>query len=109
MTSGTLIRQARKRAGLTQAELAAQAGTTQSAIARWERGASHPTVERLESVIGACGLELQLGLTSGNADDTAALRRNLALTVDERVQRVIQLHRFVAAGQAAMANSSVTS
>jgi transcriptional regulator with XRE-family HTH domain len=105
MTSAGLIRQARKRAGLTQAELAERAGTTQSAIARWERGASHPTVERLQSLVGACGLELQLGLASENTDDLAALRRNLALTVDERVRRVVRLHRFVAAGQRSMASA----
>ena len=94
MTSGGLIRQARKRAGLTQAELAERAGTTQSAI-----------VERLQSLVGACGLELQHGLASENTDDLAALRRNLALSVDDRVRRVVRLHRFVAAGQRAMASS----
>src|SRR2546423_995207 len=98
MGSATLIRQARRRAGLTQAELAGRVGTTQSAVARWERGASRPTVERLQTLVEACGLELQLGLVSPARDERAALRRNLALTVDERVRRVVRLHRFVASG-----------
>jgi transcriptional regulator with XRE-family HTH domain len=106
MTSATLIRRARKRAGLSQAELAAKAGTTQSAVARWERDASRPTVERLQSLVEACGLELELGLTARDGDELAALRRNLALTVDERVSRVVQLHRFVEAGKAAMSARS---
>jgi transcriptional regulator with XRE-family HTH domain len=105
VSSATLIRQARRRAGLTQAELAARVGTTQSAVARWERGASRPTAERLQSLVEACGLELQLGLAPWDGDERAALRRNLALTVDERVARVVQLHRFVEAGRNAMANS----
>jgi transcriptional regulator with XRE-family HTH domain len=105
MRSASLIRQARRRAGVTQAELAGKVGTTQSAVARWERGASRPTVERLQSLIEACGLELQLGLAPSNDEELAAIRRNLALTVDERVQRVVQLHRFVEAGRHAMASS----
>ena len=105
MSSATLIRQARKRANLTQAELAAKVATTQSAVARWERGASHPSVERLQSLVEACGLELQVGLTPRDDDEIAALRRNLALSVDERVERVVQVHRFVQAGRAAMPHS----
>ena len=105
--SATVIRQARRRAGLTQGELAARAGTTQSAVARWERGASRPTVERLESLVAACGLELRLAVADVNPGDIAALRRNLALTVDERVARVVHLHRFVAAGRAALASAEI--
>jgi transcriptional regulator with XRE-family HTH domain len=105
MSSATLIQQARRRAGLTQAELAARAGTTQSAVARWERGASRPTTERLQALVEACGLELQLGLAAPDDEDLAALRRNLDLTVDERVARVVQLHRFVAAGRSALATA----
>ena len=105
MSSATLIQEARRRAGLTQAELAAKVGTTQSAVARWERGASRPTTERLQSLVEACGLELQLSLAPWDGDGLATLRRNLALTVDEHVARVVQLHRFVEAGRNTMANS----
>ena len=108
MTSAVLLQQARRRAGLTQAELAARVGTTQSAIARWERGASRPTVERLESIVDACGLELRLGLEARAAgDELAAIRRNLALSPDERVRRVVRLHEFVSAGRTALRESSV--
>ena len=105
MSSGTLIRQARRRANLTQAELAAKVATTQSAVARWERGASHPSVERLQSLVAACGLELQIGLTPHRDDELAVLRRNLELSIDERVARVVQLHRFVEAGRTALAGA----
>ena len=105
MSSATLIQQARRRAGMTQTELAGRVGTTQSAVARWERGASRPSVERLQELVEACGLELQIGLEASNRDELAALRRNLALSVDERVQRVVRLHRFVEAGRDALARS----
>jgi transcriptional regulator with XRE-family HTH domain len=109
VTSATLIQQARRRAGMTQAELAGRVGTTQSAVARWERGAVRPTVERLESLVEACGLELELGLVGPATDELATLRRNLTLSVDERVTRIVALHRFVAAGRAAVANRDVAS
>ncbi len=94
---------------MTQAELAGRAGTTQSAVARWERGAARPTVERLESLVEACGLELELGLAARGTDELATLRRNLALSVDERITRIVALHRFVAAGRAAVARRNVAS
>jgi transcriptional regulator with XRE-family HTH domain len=106
MRAATIIRQARRRAGLTQAELAARAGTTQSAIARWERGASDPGIERLAGLVAACGFELALGLTEPDAENVAALRRNLALGVDQRIERVVRLHNFVAAGREALATAA---
>jgi transcriptional regulator with XRE-family HTH domain len=105
MRAATVIQEARRRAGLTQAELAARASTTQSAIARWERGASDPTVERFAALVAGCGLELRIGLADPDPDQTAALRRNLALSVDERVERIVRLHNFVAAGRAALAGA----
>jgi transcriptional regulator with XRE-family HTH domain len=63
-----LVREARKRAGLTQAELAARAGTTQSAIARLERGRSSPSFARVLELIGACGLEVRLRLVQREAN-----------------------------------------
>lgn len=38
----TRIAEARKMAGLTQAEFAEQVGVTQSAVSEWERGLSSP-------------------------------------------------------------------
>src|SRR5690348_7045191 len=99
MRAATVIQQARRRGGLTQADLAARITTTQSAVARWESGASDPGVERCAAIVAACGLELQLALAEPDADNLAALRRNLALTPDERVERVVRLHNFVAAGR----------
>jgi transcriptional regulator with XRE-family HTH domain len=46
---------------MTQAELAAQVGTTQSAIARLEGGAE-PSLRRVAELVRACGLELRVSL-----------------------------------------------
>src|SRR5262245_50247524 len=62
MDGPELIREARRRAGLTQAELAARVGTTQSAIARLEAGRSSPSLRRLTVLVDACGLELRVRL-----------------------------------------------
>jgi predicted nucleotidyltransferase/DNA-binding XRE family transcriptional regulator len=55
-----LITDARRAAGLSQAELARRARTSQSAIARYERAVSAPSLATLERVLRACGRPLRL-------------------------------------------------
>ena len=57
-----LVHRLRTEAGLTQAELAARMGTTQSAIARMEGGGARPTLETLEHLALAVGAELVVGV-----------------------------------------------
>jgi predicted nucleotidyltransferase/DNA-binding XRE family transcriptional regulator len=54
------IRQARLDANLSQVDLAARAGTSQSALARYETGAALPTVPTLERLLAACGRRLEI-------------------------------------------------
>ena len=51
---------ARTEAGLTQAEVAVRAGTTQSAIARLEAGRVSPSVETLQRYARAVGKRLRV-------------------------------------------------
>ena len=51
---------ARAEAGLTQAELAARMGTTQSAIARMEGGKGRPSTTTLAKVAAATGTRLRV-------------------------------------------------
>jgi predicted nucleotidyltransferase/DNA-binding XRE family transcriptional regulator len=60
--AGALLRQARKRAGLSQVELAARAGVAQSVISAYESGQRQPSIPALARLIGAAGFELTLGL-----------------------------------------------
>lgn len=50
------IRVIRKRAGLTQAQLAERAGVNQHHISRWETGQVRPGRENLERVADALGV-----------------------------------------------------
>jgi predicted nucleotidyltransferase/DNA-binding XRE family transcriptional regulator len=56
----TLIRRARAGVGLSQAELAERASTSQPALARYETGTTLPTLPTLERLLSACGRRLQV-------------------------------------------------
>lgn len=67
---GGQIRQARKRAGLTQTQLAAKAGITQSVLSRVESGNGNPTLSLLEDIAAALGMRMGVRLERDNADGT---------------------------------------
>ncbi len=105
MTGGALVREARLRAGLTQAALAARVGTTQSAVARVEGGGTSPAYEQIERLVAACGLELYPRLVAASDDGAwASVRANLALTVTERVAQLVDAVDFVQSGRRALAD-----
>lgn len=60
--AGALLRRARVKAGLSQAELAARAGVTQSVVSAYESGHRQPSVPTLAALIDAAGYDLVLGL-----------------------------------------------
>jgi transcriptional regulator with XRE-family HTH domain len=51
-TLATAIRLARRRADLSQIELAERLGIRQSSVSQWERGTTEPTGRRLVHLIG---------------------------------------------------------
>lgn len=99
MLTGHLVREARLRAGLTQAELAGRLSTTQSAIARWEAGGVEPSLETLRRVAQACGLELRVGLAELDPGEVALIERNLGLSPVERLDQLVRTVRFIDAGR----------
>jgi transcriptional regulator with XRE-family HTH domain len=102
MTGGELVREARRRAGLSQGELAARVGTTQSAIARLERRRTHPSLRRVRELLKACGIELDVRLVPIDDSDWSVASSNLALDVDGRVRQHQAALRFARAGREAM-------
>ena len=72
-----LVREARKRAGLTQRELAERAGTTQSAIARLESGRTRPAFDDVLRLVRLCGFDLDIMLVERD-DPTGPRPQRLA-------------------------------
>jgi transcriptional regulator with XRE-family HTH domain len=64
----------RANAGLTQAQLAERMGTTQSAIARLEGGGTKPTLQTLENLAVAAGLDLVIAIGPALADNRTVQR-----------------------------------
>lgn len=81
-----LIREARRRAGLTQADLAKRVGTSQPAVARYERARAMPDLPTLHRIVEACGYELTLELAEPDAQREAAARVALDRTPQERLE-----------------------
>lgn len=81
-----LVREARRRAGLTQAQLAQRVGTSQPAIARYERARAMPDLPTLHRIVEACGYELALELAQPDAQQEAAANIALARTPEERIE-----------------------
>ena len=54
------ILDARIKKGVTQAQIAKRAGTTQSAIARFESGVGNPTLDFLQKISAAVGARLEV-------------------------------------------------
>jgi transcriptional regulator with XRE-family HTH domain len=90
MVSADLLREARVRAGLTQAELGWRAGKPASAISRWERGAVQPSLETLRELIRACGLELCFRFANYDDSYVHDIEDSLDLTPAERVGRAVE-------------------
>lgn len=58
-SAATLIREARVRAGLTQADLAARASVTQSVVSAYENGRREPSFDTLRRLVAATGQHLE--------------------------------------------------
>jgi transcriptional regulator with XRE-family HTH domain len=58
MRPDALLRTVRRRQGLTQAQLAARAGTSQPVVSAYERGRRDPTFETLRRLVAAAGERL---------------------------------------------------
>jgi transcriptional regulator with XRE-family HTH domain len=89
MRGADLIREARLRAGLTQAELSERSGTQRSVIARWEQGAVSPTFDNMLAIIEACGFELPLMLVARDATNDERLDKNRMLSPERRAHRLL--------------------
>jgi transcriptional regulator with XRE-family HTH domain len=87
-TPGRLLKEARRRRGVSQARLAIRAGTTQSAISRIESDRVSPSVETLRSLLQLLGEDLVLETRERETGiDRDMTRANLSLDTAARVRR----------------------
>ncbi len=95
MTGGTLIAEARKRAGLTQAELAERLGTHQSVVARWETHRTNPDFAVVQRAVRAAGFELSMSMVRTDDHDLTLIRRELRLTPQQRLSSLVRAVRAI--------------
>jgi transcriptional regulator with XRE-family HTH domain len=99
-----LLATARRRAGLTQRELARRARTAQSVIARIEGGTTKPSLETLERLVACAGFEIEAALRVKPRERShmlADVARILRLTPEERLIELRNADRFFTAARRA--------
>jgi transcriptional regulator with XRE-family HTH domain len=89
VVSGDLLVEARRRAGISQAELGRRSGVAPSLIGRYERYEVIPSLERLRELVRACGLELSFRVAHLDTTDhdRILIERELRRTPAERLRR----------------------
>ncbi len=90
-----LVAEARKRANLTQAELAARLGVPQSTIARWETGRIEPSFANVVRAVRACDLQLSVALDPVDYELEALIDESLRMTPAQRFAQNTHLVDFV--------------
>lgn len=74
--AGALLLDARRRCGLTQADLAERAGVVRPLISQYETGKKDPSVSMLARLLDACGMELRMQASVVTDSDRDQYRRD---------------------------------
>lgn len=90
MKAAIVLRQARRRAGLTQRELSRRAGVPQSTVARIESGGIDPRVGTLDRLLRLCGDSLEAAPIAGTGVDRTLIHAQLRESPAERVAGVAE-------------------
>ena len=92
---GTLVRQARRKAGLSQRALARRARVPQPTIAAIETGRQDPRYGTLSRLLRASGYEVDIVPRLGTGVDRTLIRSVLRMPVEERLRSLTQEAKFV--------------
>jgi transcriptional regulator with XRE-family HTH domain len=98
-----MLKEARLRAGMTQADLARRLGVSQAAVSKLERPGANPTVDTLDRALWATGHLLTFDAPARRPGvDESLIRRQLELTPAQRVRGIetmyAQMQKLAAAG-----------
>jgi transcriptional regulator with XRE-family HTH domain len=101
-TPGAILRDRRREHGLTQAQLALRAGTTQAAISRLERNELSPTFDTFGRLLAAMGDTFELAVRrEPGGPDAGHLADLLARSPSERLELAMSWNLL--AGEIALA------
>jgi transcriptional regulator with XRE-family HTH domain len=106
MLISNLVREARRRAGFTQAELAERAGVPKSTVGRIESGARLPSTEMVERLVRAAGLDVSVTLSEPDPGTDSMFERTLHRSPAERLADATRVARFVLRGRREIASAS---
>lgn len=104
--AGNLLRSARAKAGVSQAQLAVLAGVPRSTVERIEAGARQPSLITLSRLLAAVGLEMRIRLEDYDDHDDVLDAQYATLTGEQRAAVDARHERLVAlvdAGRASRA------
>ena len=99
MSIASIVREARRRAGLSQAALAELAGVPKSTVGRIESGARTPSVDLVDRLVRAAGLELTVALSEPDPGTDSLFERSLRRTPAQRLADATRAARFVLRGR----------
>ncbi len=106
MSIANLVREARRRSGLTQAELAERAGVPKSTVGRIESGARVPSTKMVECLVRAAGWNVSISLLEPDPGTDSMFERTLRRSPAERLSDATRAARFVLRGRREIASAS---
>jgi|SRR5215207_2417170 len=87
-----ILREARRRHGVTQQQLATRARTSQAAVSRIERGVVSPTIDTIVNLLDLLGEEPSLSAQpADHGFDLTLIHANLSHSPAERIRRQASL------------------
>lgn len=95
MDPASLLKDARRQAGLSQAQLARRLGVSQAAVAKLERPYANPTIKTLSQALRMTGRQLVMATAPVKAgiDETLVVEQ-LKLSPDQRLAQLESMYEW---------------
>ena len=94
MTFGGKLKEARKKTGLTQEELAELIGVSRAAVAKWETDNGLPDIENLKTVAGLLGVSIDYLLDDGGTIDLSVTKKAIDLEKHSHGKRLSRMKKL---------------